>query len=92
MDTKEALTRMVKAGRLALTMDKGLRSLGYDETPYFDIYGNIADAVYFLLGEETETFSASVTSLVFESPELTDARRVSLLMRELEKNGGRCSA
>ena len=86
METKEALTRMVKAGRLALDTDNGLRALGYSDTPYFTIYGDIADAVYYLLGEKTGTFDESVTNCALSSPDFTHDQRVSLLMHEYEKN------
>ena len=92
METKEALTRMVKAGRIALTTDNGLRALGYDDTPYYAIYGAIADAVYILIGEITDTFTDSVTRLALESPDMTDSQRVSLLMSAYEMNSRRATA
>ena len=92
MEAKEALTRMVKAGRLALDTDNGLRELGYSDTPFFEIYGDIADAVYFMLGENTGTFNESVTYCALASPGYTHDQRVSLLMQEYEKNSRRIKA
>lgn len=61
MDKKRVLTHLVKAGRDTLHMESTLKSIGYDCTPYIDLFGEIADAVYEMLGEETETFDESIT-------------------------------
>lgn len=61
MDKKRVLTHLVKAGRDALHLEATLKSIGYEGTPYFDLYGEIADAVYEMLGEETETIDESIT-------------------------------
>ena len=61
MNTKKVLTHLIRAGRDALHLEKTLSGLGYKETPYFNLYGEICDAIYSLVGEETETFGESVT-------------------------------
>jgi hypothetical protein len=61
MDLKQALVHLIKAGRDALHLDQTLNSIGYKDTPYFNLHGEIADAVYKIIGEETDTFDESMT-------------------------------
>ena len=61
MDMKHILTHLIRAGRDALHLEKMLTGLGYDSTPYYNLHGEICDAVYKILGEDTETFEESVT-------------------------------
>lgn len=60
MDTKSVLTHLIRAGRDAIHMEKTLNDIGYKETPYFNLYGEITDAVYAMLGEDTDSISESV--------------------------------
>lgn len=59
MNTKSVLTHMIRAGRDALHLEKTLTDIGYKETPYFNLYGEITDAIYVLLGEQTDTIEES---------------------------------
>ena len=61
MNTKKVLTHLIRAGRDALHLENTLKEIGYKETPYFNLYGEIADAIYNMIGEETDTFDESVT-------------------------------
>ena len=61
MNTKKVLTHLIRAGRDALHLEKTLKNIGYKETPYYNLYGEIADAIYTMLGEDTDTFDESVT-------------------------------
>ena len=61
MDEKKILTHLIKAGRDALHLERTLKQLGYSDTPYFDLYGEICEAVYCLIGEDTQTFDESLT-------------------------------
>lgn len=61
MNAKNVLTHLVRAGRDALHMEETLKQLGYKETPYFNLYGEISSAIYSLLNEDTETFDESMT-------------------------------
>lgn len=61
MDAKKVLTHLVKAGRDALHLEKTLNSLGYKATPYYNLHGEIADAIYCMLDENTESFDQSKT-------------------------------
>lgn len=73
MDTKKILTHLIRAGRNAMSLENVLTSLGYKETPYFNLYGDISEAVYTLLGEKTESFEDSVTYAVMVDPLMSDA-------------------
>jgi len=59
MDTKNVMLHLIRAGRDALHLDTTLTDIGYRDTPYFSIQGEIADAISFLLDEEPETYEES---------------------------------
>ena len=84
MDIESVLNDMASAGMIAKKMDDVLHKAGYDDNPYFSIYGHITDAIYKLIGESTETFEESVTYLVMNSM-ISDNRRLELLVKEYKK-------
>ena len=45
MNTKFVLAHLIRAGRDALHLEKTLTEIGYNETPYFNLYGDITDAI-----------------------------------------------
>lgn len=59
MNTKSVLTHLIRAGRDALHLEKTLTDIGYKETPYYNLYGEITDAIYALLDEQTDTIEES---------------------------------
>ena len=59
MDTKNVMLHLIRAGRDALHLDTTLTDIGYRDTPYFSIQGEIADAISCLLDEEPETYEES---------------------------------
>lgn len=59
MDSKKVMLHLIRAGRDALHLDTTLTELGYRDTPYFTIGGDIADAITYLLDENPETFEES---------------------------------
>lgn len=61
MDMKKAFTHLVKAGRDAMHIESTLENIGYRSTPYFNLYSDICDALYAMLGEDTELFEQSET-------------------------------
>jgi hypothetical protein len=61
MNIKNILTHLIKAGRDSLHVEKTLREIGYADTPYYSLYGEICEAIYGLLGENTECFEESNT-------------------------------
>lgn len=81
---KEALTRMVKIAMKCKELDKLHTALGYDNTPYFDLYGNAVDAIYFMIGEHTATLEESVTYRVLNTPGISVDERVKKLMEVAE--------
>ena len=59
MNTKSVLTHLIRAGRDALHLEKTLTDIGYKETPYYNLYGEITDAIYAILDEHTDTIEES---------------------------------
>ena len=59
MNTTSVLTHLIRAGRDALHLEKTLTDIGYAQTPYFNLYGEITDAIYDILEEQTDTIEES---------------------------------
>jgi len=59
MDARKVLTHLIRAGRDAIHLEKTLTDIGYKETPYFTLYGEITDAIYGILDEHTDTIEES---------------------------------
>ena len=79
---KEGLLALVSAAMEAKNLDETLGTLGYDETPYFNIFSNIADGICKLLGESDVPFEETRTSEALHTPDLTLAQRVKILLGE----------
>ena len=73
MDVKIILDHLVSAGRKAYKLDRKMHDIGYDHNPYFEIYGEIADAVYNILGERC-IFEESATAMAFANQHISDAQ------------------
>ena len=71
VDVKIILENLVIAGRKAYNLDREMHDLGYENNPYFDIYGRIADAVYHILGERCD-FENSATSTFLSDQSTSD--------------------
>ena len=71
VDVKTVLEHLTTAGRKAYCLDREMHSLGYDNNPYFDIYGGIADAVYTILGEKCD-FDQSAASAFLSDQSTSD--------------------
>lgn len=67
----KALAKFVEAGRIARMVDEAMHDVGYNDTPYFHIYGKISDAIYELLHENTETFEQSLTYKIMHASEMS---------------------
>lgn len=80
---KEALVLLITAWRKAMHLDSTLISAGYSETPYFDIAARIADSIYLMLGEKTDTFGESVTCHVLSDLSLTDEQAAEVFSARL---------
>lgn len=59
MNATSVLTHLIRAGRDALHLEKTLTEIGYVETPYFNLYGEITEAIYGILDEHTDTIEES---------------------------------
>ena len=68
MNTKSVLTHLIRAGRDALHLEKTLTEIGYVETPYFNLYGEITDAIYGILDEHTDTIEESKAYAAIHDP------------------------
>lgn len=88
---KEALTKLVRAARTAKRADDALRNVGYTDTPYFDIYGDIVDGIYAMLGEKTNTLEESVTYTVLSNPDMADDECAEAFIDEYCKSVPRMS-
>lgn len=86
MDIAETLARLVRTARNAFRADDCLTSLGFGQTAFEKIYGDLADAIYYLIGERSESFETSITHLALNAAHLSDDDRVSMLLAEYEKN------
>ena len=83
---KAALLRDVEATRNLLDASNAMEALGYPNNPFWTNYMNVADGIYKLIGEKTDTFEESITYLTLNAPYLTNERRVEMLMAEYKKN------
>ena len=72
MDKQRILTHLVKTARDTLNLENSLTQLGYSETPYFNIHGEIMDAIYAMTGEDTDTLEESVAYSAVHDICLTD--------------------
>ena len=85
MDMKNALTKLVRTAVETRQIAQNMQALGYWDTPYETIFGGIADAVYALLGEHTDTFDESMTAEALCSETLPEQQRVALLFHEWKR-------
>ena len=90
MNQKKVLTHLIRAGRDALHLEQTLNSIGYKETPYFNLYGEIADAIYCMLDEDTESFDESVTHAAIHDPLTSDELAAEELAKLLDKASDPC--
>lgn len=84
-EIKDVLSRLVKAGRKIKRMQEAYVDVGLNDTMLHDAYGEICDAVYHLIGEETEKFTESVTYIAMETPLLTEERRTEMLYAQYRR-------
>ncbi len=77
---RESLTSSVTAALAARALDESFRDAGYENNPYWTLYGHIADSIYALLGETASPFTGSVTHCVLSAPDLTVEQRVDALL------------
>ena len=85
MRMESALERLVGIARQTFQIAEHMRSLGISNDPYFSFYGKIADAIYDLLGEETDTLKGSVAYYAIHNAALDKKEAADVLMREYKK-------
>lgn len=79
---EEALKRMVCVADEAKKMHEFMTGSGYSNTPYTKIYDDVADAIYYMIGEDKagyDTFDQSVTYQVLNS-DLDNSAKARLLL------------
>ena len=76
---KDALMRVIKAALRAKELNEKMLDMGYGKTPYADIYGELADALFIICGEHTNRIDESFTYMVLNNPLLCLERRAALL-------------
>lgn len=86
MDAKRVFIHLIRAGRDALHIEKTLNEIGYKGTPYYNLHGEIADAVYEMLGEETDTFDQSETYAAMHDIYTTDEICAEQLAERMQEN------
>jgi hypothetical protein len=72
MNATKLLTHLIRAGRDALHLDATLTDIGYRDTPYFSLSGEIADAITYLLDEHPETYEDSTAYAAIHDVYTTD--------------------
>lgn len=83
---KDALLHGVKAARSLYHLNEVSDACGYQENPFYENFGEVADSIYALIGEKTETFEESITYLALTTPHLTAERRTEMLFSVYKKN------
>lgn len=82
-EIRDALLRMYRSARLARRLAKAMDDF---DTPYHEIYGDLADAIYCLIGEHVEPFTASHTHNILTSEILLEERAVTILYYIYKQN------
>jgi len=85
-EIRDALLRMVRAAMKAKKMQEHYLKIGIDDQPWFEIWGDILDGIYHLIGERTDPFEESATYMVMHAPILSDERRAKMLYAEYKKH------
>jgi len=60
MKIESVFLNLVDAGLMAKKMDNAMRDAGFDENPYFYIYGCVAQAIIHMLGETEKDFEDTI--------------------------------
>ena len=83
---EQALLNLVQVARETMKLGDLMDQLGYGDSPYWNYFGQIADAIYYLLHEDTKEFTESVTYEVLYNPKLSERKCVKRLLEEYKKN------
>lgn len=89
---KMVMMKLVKAWELSSNLDHAINAVDEMDTPYMDIAGDVADAIYHLVGDFTDTFEESVACKILEDNSLTADRKAANLAMEYHIRHGYCKA
>ena len=78
-EIQDALLRLIRAGLEAKQLQEGYLNSDLNDNVPFSIYGNIIDAIYYLVGEKTSTLEESVTYTAMTVKGLSESVRLKLL-------------
>ena len=73
-DVRKALSGMLKVANEAKKLDSVMAICGYNSTPYFTLYGDAADAINVLIGDESEIFEDTAAYKAVFSDEQWETR------------------
>lgn len=85
-DTKKILGHLVKAYMLNKGILDSFVKIGLTDNELFESNGEIAEAVYEMVGENTDEFITSATNLILSAPILSNERRTELLYSVYRNN------
>lgn len=91
MNIEESLKRMIHIAVSSAEADEAMRSIGFSSSPFFEIYGEAADAIFFLIGDRADRFENSVTYRAIHEEGLSEDERLAILMDEYKRNKGEVS-
>lgn len=86
VDLKSVLDPLVSAGRMAYKLDAEMRSLGYANTPYADLFGEIADGIFFMISDREGDFFDSATFRFLTNEHISEEQCVCELMDVYNRN------
>ena len=80
-NVEDALLRLVRSERKLRRIVWAFENAGFTEdSPISWTHGEIIDAIYELIGDESETYEESETFLILNTKSLSEEREVALLM------------
>lgn len=85
-EVKDAFLRMVRTALFLKKMAEAYSVIGLNDNPHHEAYGDLAEAIYSLVGEHVDEFNLSATYVALTTPYLTDERRMELLWAEYVRN------
>lgn len=83
---ENALERLVKLARLEFEKSRLYERAGMTDDTYFDTFGDLADIIYFIIGEKIDPFEDSVTYRALHDDAIYNEHRVKMLMEEYQRN------
>lgn len=83
---KDAFAKLIRTAEKARHMDNELAKIGYTDSLYADIFGDIADAIYLMLGETAKTLESSFTYVMLSTDAVSIDGRATLLADRFMQN------